>query len=78
MTAPSATSKHKTMELYNPTKVVELKFTGTLSFKWAFKWEEYACLREVHCLALLTSHSYSNGRYGSTDTNSSGDAKNAS
>lgn len=41
MTAPSATSKHKTMELYNPTKVVELKFTGTLSFKWAFKWEEH-------------------------------------
>ncbi|KAG6329856.1 hypothetical protein ID866_9233 [Astraeus odoratus] len=40
-TAPSATSKHKTIELYNPTKVVELKFTGTLSFKWSFKWEEH-------------------------------------
>ncbi|KAL4066053.1 hypothetical protein J3A83DRAFT_4048186, partial [Scleroderma citrinum] len=41
MTAPGATSKHKTMELYNPTKVVELKFTGTLTFKWSFKWEEH-------------------------------------
>ncbi|KAI6008826.1 hypothetical protein F5J12DRAFT_54912 [Pisolithus orientalis] len=41
VTAPSATSKHKTMELYNPTKVVELKFTGTLSFKWSFKWEDH-------------------------------------
>lgn len=41
VTAPSATSKHKTMELYNPTKVVELKFTGTLSFRWSFKWEDH-------------------------------------
>ncbi|KAI6046076.1 hypothetical protein EDC04DRAFT_1870881 [Pisolithus marmoratus] len=41
VTAPSATSKHKTMELYNPAKVVELKFTGTLSFKWSFKWEDH-------------------------------------
>jgi hypothetical protein len=39
-TAPSATSKHKTLELCNPTKVVELKYSGTISFKWAFKWEE--------------------------------------
>ncbi|KAI6123844.1 hypothetical protein EDD16DRAFT_610670 [Pisolithus croceorrhizus] len=41
VTAPSATSKHKTMELYNPTKIVELKFTGTLSFRWSFKWEDH-------------------------------------
>lgn len=39
-TAPSATSKHKTIELHNPSQVVELKFSGTLTFKWKFKWEE--------------------------------------
>ena len=39
-TAPAPTSKFKSIELYNPTSVVELKFTGTLSFRWAFKWEE--------------------------------------
>ena len=39
-TAPSATSKHKTLELCNPTTVVELKYTGTISFKWGFKWEQ--------------------------------------
>lgn len=40
-TSPSATSKHKTIELYNPTKVIELKYTGTLTFRWSFKWEEH-------------------------------------
>lgn len=40
-TAPSPVSKLKTLELYNPTSVVELKYTGTLSFRWSFKWEEY-------------------------------------
>ncbi|KAF5367829.1 hypothetical protein D9757_010332 [Collybiopsis confluens] len=40
-TAPSATSKSKTLELNNPTTSVELKYTGTLSFKWAFQWEEH-------------------------------------
>ncbi|KAF8967649.1 hypothetical protein BDZ97DRAFT_1656154 [Flammula alnicola] len=40
-TAPSPTSKVKTLELYNPTSVVELKYTGTLSFRWSFKWEEH-------------------------------------
>ncbi|KAG2142921.1 uncharacterized protein EDB93DRAFT_1088609 [Suillus bovinus] len=40
-TSPSATSKHKTVELYNPSKVVELKYTGTLTFRWSFKWEEH-------------------------------------
>ncbi|TFY78489.1 hypothetical protein EWM64_g5524 [Hericium alpestre] len=40
-TAPSATSKHKTVELYNPEQVVELKSIGTLSFKWGFKWEDH-------------------------------------
>jgi hypothetical protein len=39
-TAPSATSKVKILELCNPTLVVEMKYTGTLSFKWGFKWEE--------------------------------------
>jgi hypothetical protein len=40
-TAPSATSKSKTLELLNPTMAVELKFTGTLNFKWSFKFEEH-------------------------------------
>ncbi|KJA28114.1 hypothetical protein HYPSUDRAFT_129892 [Hypholoma sublateritium FD-334 SS-4] len=40
-TAPAATNKVKSIELYNPTSVVELKFTGTLSFRWSFKWEEH-------------------------------------
>ncbi|PCH44081.1 hypothetical protein WOLCODRAFT_76224 [Wolfiporia cocos MD-104 SS10] len=40
-TAPSATSKHKTVQLHNPDVVVELKYTGTLTFKWGFKWEEH-------------------------------------
>ncbi len=39
-TAPHATSKHKTIELYNPSHVVEFKSTGTLTFKWSFSWEE--------------------------------------
>jgi hypothetical protein len=40
-TAPSATTKHKTLELYNPSNIVELKYTGTLTFRWAFKWETH-------------------------------------
>jgi len=38
-TAPHATNKHKTIELYNPSQVVEFKSTGTLTFKWSFSWE---------------------------------------
>lgn len=40
-TSPSASNKFKTLELYNPSSVVELKFTGTLSFRWSFKWEQH-------------------------------------
>lgn len=39
--APNATSKHKTLQLFNPDAVVEFKYTGTISFKWAFKWEDH-------------------------------------
>ncbi|KAJ3827248.1 hypothetical protein F5880DRAFT_1474888 [Lentinula raphanica] len=39
--APTATSKVKTLELCNPTIAVELKYTGTLSFKWSFQWETH-------------------------------------
>jgi hypothetical protein len=39
-TAPSSTSKHKTIELYNPSHVVEFKSTGTLTFRWCFSLEE--------------------------------------
>lgn len=41
VSAPASTSKVKTLELCNPTSVVELKYTGTLSFRWSFKWEEH-------------------------------------
>ncbi|PSR82343.1 hypothetical protein PHLCEN_2v6086, partial [Hermanssonia centrifuga] len=40
-TAPNATSKHKTIELHNPSQIVELKYTGTLTFKWRFQWEQH-------------------------------------
>ncbi|KAJ7690642.1 hypothetical protein B0H17DRAFT_935742 [Mycena rosella] len=40
-TAPAATSKIKFLELCNPSTTVELKYTGTLSFRWSFKWEEH-------------------------------------
>ena len=40
VSAPNATSKHKTVQLHNPDSIVELKHTGTLTFKWGFKWEE--------------------------------------
>jgi hypothetical protein len=39
VSAPSATSKHKTLELCNPAQVVELRYTGTLAFRWGFSWE---------------------------------------
>ncbi|CAE6417864.1 unnamed protein product [Rhizoctonia solani] len=41
VTAPNATSKNKSIELHNPTIVVELNFTGRLTFKWNFVWEEH-------------------------------------
>ncbi|KAJ7595087.1 hypothetical protein C8J56DRAFT_928370 [Mycena floridula] len=40
-TGLSASSKVKTLELYNPNTEVELKHTGTISFRWSFKWEEH-------------------------------------
>ncbi|KAJ7209600.1 hypothetical protein GGX14DRAFT_630940 [Mycena pura] len=40
-TGPSATSKVKVLQLHNPSSMVELKYTGTLSFRWSFKWEEH-------------------------------------
>ncbi|KAI1784685.1 hypothetical protein LXA43DRAFT_1121514 [Ganoderma leucocontextum] len=41
VSAPSATSKHKTLQLHNPDSIVELRSTGVLTFKWGFKWEEH-------------------------------------
>ncbi|KAL5531483.1 hypothetical protein ACEPAG_4360 [Sanghuangporus baumii] len=41
VTSPSASSKYKTIELHNPSVPVELKYTGTFSFRWTFKWEEH-------------------------------------
>lgn len=46
-TAPSATSKHKTIELHNPSHIVELKFIGTISFKWRFQWEQCVTLHRL-------------------------------
>lgn len=43
-TATSVNAKHKTIELYNPTSLVEMRFTGLLNFRWTFFWEEYAYL----------------------------------
>lgn len=39
--APSATSKTKVLQLHNPSAAVELKYTGRISFRWGFKWEEH-------------------------------------
>jgi len=39
--APQASSKHKTIELYNPSHIVEFKSTGTLTLRWGFSWEEH-------------------------------------
>jgi hypothetical protein len=39
-TAPHASTKHKTIELYNPSHVIEFKSTGILTFRWSFSWEE--------------------------------------
>lgn len=47
-TAAHVSSKHKTVELHNPTQVVEFKSTGTLVFKWCFNWEE-----SVSCPSVL-------------------------
>ena len=40
VSAPNVSSKAKTIELHNPTSVVEIKYTGTFSFRWSFTWEE--------------------------------------
>ncbi|KAH9080247.1 hypothetical protein EDB83DRAFT_2608502 [Lactarius deliciosus] len=41
VTAPHTSSKHKTIELHNPTQLVEFKSTGMLVFKWGFTWKEH-------------------------------------
>lgn len=43
-TAPNPVSRQKTLELFNPSITVELKDIGKVSFRWSFKWEEYATL----------------------------------
>ena len=48
VTSPSAVSKTKMIELYNPTSNVEMRYTGALSFKWSFKWEEWAHIFPPH------------------------------
>ena len=41
-TAPNPVSRQKTLELFNPSIIVELKDVGKVSFRWSFRWEEYA------------------------------------
>jgi hypothetical protein len=42
VTATGATpiAKTKTLQLHNPSTVVELKSTSRVSFRWSFNWEE--------------------------------------
>ncbi|KAF7321450.1 hypothetical protein MKEN_00665500 [Mycena kentingensis (nom. inval.)] len=40
-TAPSPTSKTKVLELINPSATVELRYTGTISFRWSFSFEDH-------------------------------------
>jgi hypothetical protein len=40
--APNPSSRHKTLELFNPSITVELKDVGKVSFRWSFRWEECA------------------------------------
>lgn len=43
VTAPSTTSKHKTIELHNPSVPIQLTFVGTLYVKssWCASWNSY-------------------------------------
>lgn len=38
---PKEASKKRTISLYNPDIHVPLNFTGTMSFRWQFAWEEH-------------------------------------
>lgn len=54
----TATSKHKTIELYNPMQVVSMRSTSWLSFCWSFEWEEYVCVSPVCrcvCVCVLNA-----------------------
>ncbi|PVF99867.1 hypothetical protein CPB86DRAFT_783253 [Serendipita vermifera] len=41
ITAPNSAAKQKWIELHNPEAKVEMNFTGSFTFKWAFAWEEH-------------------------------------
>ncbi|KAI0351868.1 hypothetical protein OH77DRAFT_1438977 [Trametes cingulata] len=69
VTAPSPTSKHKTLQLYNPDIVVELKYTGTITFRWAFKWEEPRIWEALPVVKNIWS--FVPGAYGNTTSPSS-------
>lgn len=69
VTAPHPTSKVKFIELHNPSHLVELKYTGTITFKWRFVWEQYVIPGVLTFRLIL---------YLRADTNSSGDVRNAS
>lgn len=53
--SPSPTNRQKTLELFNPSTVVELKDVGKVSFRWSFKWEEYVPL-SLDCFPSLTPY----------------------
>ena len=57
-TAPNPVSRQKTLELFNPSITVELKDVGKVSFRWSFKWEEYASMIAWHISFPNTPYSH--------------------
>jgi len=41
VSATAPTSKQKTIELHNPSAAIQFSFTGKISFKWNFDWEDH-------------------------------------
>ncbi|KDQ13076.1 hypothetical protein BOTBODRAFT_133991 [Botryobasidium botryosum FD-172 SS1] len=41
VSATAPTSKQKTIELHNPSAAIQFSFTGKISFKWIFEWEDH-------------------------------------
>ena len=39
---PVTANKKRMIELHNPSALVDLNFTGSMSFKWQFDWETHS------------------------------------
>jgi len=37
----SSNNKAKVIELFNPNAIIQIKYVGTLSFRWSFQWEDH-------------------------------------